>query len=262
MLRSALLTLLLSLASSAQSASCPPVRIGYIDQDRPPYWLGSGTAIPRQPGVGVDYLRAAAAAVMPCPVQLVRLPTARLRMALLAGEVDYLPVEERTELPPDIVLPRERSGAPDRSRAVHTSIIVLVRSADALPADTVTPRYFQDRVLGVTLGAPYADALREAGIRVDDGARDVDRNIAKLKLGRIDGVALSVGAPADMDPVIAERYGKEVARLRMPLFSSNIWLATNPAYYAAHRDQVEAVWTWMATHQHELAGMLAKYSRK
>ena len=34
------------------------------------------------------------------------------------------------------------------------------------------------------------------------------------------------------------------------------------AYYAAHREQVEAVWTWMATHQTELSGMLSKYSRK
>lgn len=243
-------------------AACPPVRIGYMDQDRPPYWLGKGSEVPDPPGVAVDYLRAAGTAAIPCPLQFVRLPAHRLRLALQSGAIDYLPIEERAELPPDVVLPRDRTGAPDRNRAIHTSIIVLVRGADQLPADTPTPRYFQGRVIGVPYGAPYADALREAGIKVDEGGRDLESNVGKLKLRRVDGVALTVGMAGDMDQAIAERYGSEVVRLRVPLFSGNLWLATNPAYYAAHREQVEAVWTWMASHQNELGGMLSKYSRK
>jgi hypothetical protein len=250
------------LASTGVQAACPPVRIGYMDQDRPPYWLGKGAEVPDPPGVAVDYLRAAAAAAIPCPVQFVRLPANRLRIALQTGAIDYLPIEERAELPTEVMLPRDRNGALDRSRAVHTSIIVLVRAADQLPADTITPRYFQGRVIGVPYGAPYADTLRDAGIKVDEGGRDLESNVGKLKLKRVDGVALTVGAVNDMDQSIAERYGNDVVRLRVPLFSGNIWLATNPAYYAAHRDQVESVWTWMATHQQELSSMMAKYSRK
>lgn len=261
MLRHFLLILLLSCATGAESA-CPPVRVGYIDQDRPPYWLGSGTEIPSPAGAGVDYVRAAAAATIACPLQFVRLPSARLRAALMAGDIDYLPVEERPEMPPEYVVPRDRSGALDRARAVRTRIIVLVRAADQLPADTPTPQYFRERVIGVPFGAPYTGLLRDAGIRVDDGALDLERNIAKLKLKRIDGVALSVSHSNDMDRIIAERHGDEIVRLRMPLFSSNIWLATNAAYYAAHKEQVEAVWTWMAAHQNELGGIMAKYSRK
>lgn len=257
-----ILSALALLTTTSVQAACPPVRIGYMDQERPPYWLGKGVELPDPPGVAVDYLRAAAAAAMPCPLQFLRLPANRLRIALQTGAIDYLPIEERADLPPEVVLPRDRNGALDRSRAVHTSIIVLVRGADQLPADTVTPRYFQGRVIGAPYGAPYVEALREAGIKVDDGGRDLESNLGKLKLKRLDGVALTVGAVSDMDQSIAERYGNEVVRLRLPLFSSNIWLATNPAYYAAHREQVEAVWTWMATHQHELSGMMAKYSRK
>jgi hypothetical protein len=185
-----------------------------------------------------------------------------LRIALQTGVVDYLPIEERADLPPETVLPRDRNGALDRSRAIHTSIIVMVRAADQLPTDTITPRYFQGRVIGVPYGAPYTEAVREAGIKVDDGGRDLESNVGKLKLKRVDGVALTVGMAGDMDQAIAERYGSEVVRLRMPLFSGNIWLATNPGYYAAHRDQVEAIWTWMATHQSELSGMMARYFRK
>lgn len=261
MLRRLLPVFLLSYATAAESA-CPPVRIGYLDQDRPPYWLGSGVEVPAPAGAGVDFLRAAAAAVIPCPVQFVRLPTARLRAALIAGEVDYLPVEERPDVPPEYVLPRERNGAPDRNRGVRTSIIVLVRASDQLPGDTPTPHYFRERVIGVPYGAPYTSLLREAGIRVDDGALDLERNIGKLKLMRVDGVALSVSQPHDMDRIIAERHGKEIVRLRVPLFSSHVWLATNASYYGAHKEQVEAVWTWMSTHQGELSGIMAKYTRK
>ncbi|NYE61256.1 hypothetical protein FHW58_002463 [Duganella sp. 1224] len=262
MLRPVLMFLALLAAASVHAAACPPVRIGYMDQDRPPYWLGKGSEVPDPPGVAVDYLRAAAAATIPCPVQFVRLPAHRLRIALQTGMVDYLPIEERADLPQDVVLPRDRGGAPDRGRAIHTSIIVLVRAADQLPADTITPRYFQGRVIGVPFGAPYTETVREAGIKVDDGGRDLDSNVGKLKLKRVDGVALTVGMPHDMDQAIAERYAGEVVRLRMPLFSSNIWLGTNPVYYAAHRDQVEAIWNWMAAHQNELIAMMAKYTRK
>ncbi|MBV7535818.1 hypothetical protein KW842_08580 [Duganella sp. sic0402] len=233
-----------------------------MDQDRPPYWLGKGREVPAPAGVGVDYLRAAAAVTIPCPVQFVRLPANRLRLALQAGEVDYLPIEERAELPSGIVLPRDRSGALDRSRAIHTNIVVLVRAADQLPPGTVTPRYFQGRVMGVPYGAPYVDTLRGNGIQVDEGAIDLERNIGKLRLKRVDGVAVTVGAVDDMDKSIAARYGNEITRLRMPLLSSNIWLATNQQYYAAHRDEVEAMWTWMAAHQSDLIALLAKYSRQ
>lgn len=261
MLRRLLLVLPLFLIAHVHAA-CPPVRIGYMDQDRPPYWLGKGAEVPEPAGAAVDYLRLAAAATLACPVQLVRLPAHRLRIALQTGAVDLLPIEERAELPAEVVLPRDRTGAPDRNRAIRTSIIVLVRASDQLAADTVTPRYFQGRVMGVPYGAPYAETLRAAGIKVDEGGRDLESNIGKLKLKRVDGVALTVGSPGDMDPAIAERYGNDVVRLRVPLFSGNIWLATNPAYYAAHREQVEALWTWTSTHQNELSNLLSKYSRK
>lgn len=261
MLRRVLFVLFL-FSTAGTHAACPPVRIGYMDQDRPPYWLGKGADVPEPAGAAVDYLRLAAAATIPCPVQFVRLPAHRLRIALQTGTVDFLPIEERAELPPEVVLPRDRGGALDRNRAIRTSIIVLVRAADQLAPDTLTPRYFQGRVIGVPYGAPYADALRGAGIKVDEGGRDLESNIGKLKLKRVDGVALTVGGPGDMDQALAERYGNEVVRLRVPLFSGNIWLATHPAYYAAHREQVEALWTWMSAHQNELSNLLSKYSRK
>ena len=31
---------------SLATATCIPVRVGYMDQHRPPYWLGEGTDVP------------------------------------------------------------------------------------------------------------------------------------------------------------------------------------------------------------------------
>jgi hypothetical protein len=50
--------------------------------------------------------------------------------------------------------------------------------------------------------------------------------------------------------------------LRVPLVTAHIWLVANQNYYVAHREQVEALWNWMATHQGELGALLGKYSRK
>lgn len=232
-----------------------------MDQDRPPYWLGDGERVPEPPGLGVELIRAAAAGSLRCPIKLVRLPVQRIRTALQTGEIDFAPVEERADYPPEFVLPHDKQGAIDRSRAIQTSVIVFVRASDALAADLNTPLYFQGRTLGATQGAAYAARLREAGIAVDDGARDLARNIDKLKLGRIDGVALTLATPTDMDRVLATRYGKDIARLRVPLVSNRVWLATNQTYYRAHAERTEALWNWLGNHRGALTALLDKYSR-
>lgn len=254
-----LLSSLLGLPASAHGA-CAPMRVAYLDQDRPPYWLGDGEQVPEPPGVGVEFLRAAAAGLK-CPLVLVRLPVLRVASALQSGEIDFAPIEERSGYPSGYVFPRDKDGALDRDRSIQTSAIVFVRAADHLPAELNPQRYFQGRLLGTTLGAAYGAALREAGFGIDDGARDLARNVDKLRLRRVDGVVLTLAQPGDMDAVLAARYGDEVVRLRTPLASNRVWLATNPQYYRAHREQVEALWNWIGSNRGKLGGLLEKYAR-
>ena len=61
--------------TAAASVVCIPLRIGYIDQHRPPYWMGEGEQVPEPPGAAVDLMRdAARAAGFGCAPTLVRLP--------------------------------------------------------------------------------------------------------------------------------------------------------------------------------------------
>lgn len=260
--RSAATTLILSLAASSAMAACTPIRVGYINQDHPPYWLGNGTSVASPPGAGVELLREFAASAA-CSAALQRFPGLRLRQALESGAIDFAPMEEQPDMPPGIVLPKDRNGQPDRERAVRIVIAVFVRASDRLPPGTDPALYFRGRRVGTTHGAPFAGQLRRAGLRVDDGAVDVARNFEKLKFGRIDGVAVTLIAPGDMDAYIAARYDGAIVRLNRPLSTSQVWLAANRAYYEGHREQVERMWTWLGNHgRARFAALLRKYSNR
>ena len=127
-------------------------------------------------------------------------------------------------------------------------MVVFVRADDALAPDTDAVRHFQGRTIGLNHGMPFGPQLRQAGIGIDDGALDTAANIEKLRLHRIDGFALALTAPADLDEVFATRYGGKFVRLDKPLQATNVWLAANKDYHAHHRAQVEAMWGWLGSH--------------
>lgn len=258
--RSAVSIICLTLAACSAGAACTPVRIGYINQERPPYWLGNGYAVASPPGASVELVTEFAASAG-CGATLLRFPVLRIRQALESGAIDFAPVEEQPDNPAGIVFPLNRKGHPDRERAIRIVIVVFVRASDGLAPATDPARYLRGLRVGTTHGAAYAGQLRQDGIRVDDGAMDVANNIEKLKLGRIDAFAVSLIAPGDMDSFIAARYHGAIVRLARPLSTSQIWLAANRTYYEGHRDQVEAMWTWLGTHGRlRFSALLRKYS--
>jgi hypothetical protein len=248
-------------AASAASAVCIPVRVGYVDQNRPPYWLGDGDKVQDPPGAGVDLIHdAVIGAGFGCPPILVRLPTVRLRVALAAGDIDMTPLGEMASYPAEIALPRAKDGSIDLNRAMHNSLLVLVRARDKLPANTNPMQYFRGKTLGMVQGNGNAPRLREAGLTIDDGARDLERNIEKLKLGRIDGVIASAVSPAHLATTLA-RYHGEIVQLPQPLVSARVWLAFNQTFYLAHRTQVEALWTWLDVNRSRLGYVMQKYRK-
>lgn len=257
----AALTLAATCAPALAATTCIPVRVGYMDQHRPPYWLGEGTDVPDPPGAAVDLMRdAVLGAGFGCAPVWVRLPIARLRVALAAGDIDMSPIGELPSYPPEIALPRDKSGNIDLERAMHNALIVLVRASDKLPATTQPMQHFKGKLLGVAQGQSYAARLREAGLTIDDGARDLERNLEKLRLGRIDGVVVAAVAPAHLNATLA-RYKGAVVQLPHPLINTRVWLAFNDTFYRAHRPQVEALWTWLDVNRHRLGYVMQKYRK-
>ena len=258
------LFLALLLACSAVSgvqAGCIPLRFGYIDQHRPPYYMGEGPAVPEQPGATVDLVRdAVQSSGFGCAPQLVRLPPARLRMALINGDIDLTTLGEMEVYPSEIALPRDKNGQVDVSRAQHNKLMVLVRAKDKIPAATLPMAYFKGRVLGAAQGNAFAARLREQGLTIDDGARDIERNIEKLKLHRIDGVIVGTVKPGHVEAML-KRYHGEIVQLPQPLVDTKLWLAFNQNFYQAHREHAEALWTWLDVNRSHLGNYSQKYRK-
>lgn len=250
-----------AVAEAVGAAPCIAVRAGYIDQHRPPYWLGDGAQVPEPPGAGVDLMRdAVIGAGFGCAPSWTRLPIARLRLALVNGDIDMAPLGEMASYPAGIALPRDKAGKIDLNRAMHNTLVVLVRAQDKLPANTAPMAYFKGKVLGASQGLSYTPRLREAGLTIDDGGRDLERNIEKLRLGRVDGVVVSAVTPAHLKATLA-RYKGDVVQLPQPLVNTRVWLAFNEGFYRAHRAQVEALWTWLDVNRSRFGYVLEKYRK-
>jgi len=256
--------LLLSLAVSCgnSQAKCDSIQIGYLDQDRPPYWLGRGSDVPEPPGASVELVRRFAASAG-CKAALKRMPVLRLRPSLQAGEIDFAPMDASGDNLPGVVFPRDRANRLDTERAVPSLVVVFVRAGDNPPRDTNPSRYLQGKLVGVTLGSPYIPRLTQSGLTLDSGATDVARNLDKLRLRRIDAFAVSVVSATDMDGYVAEKFGTELVRMAQPLYADHIWLVASQSYYDSHRTQVEAMWNWLgASGRKEFATLLDKYTDK
>lgn len=251
---------LIVLAGSA-AAECTPLRLGYVDQHRPPYYLGSGTAEAAPAGASVDLVREVAA-IAGCKVITIRLPPARLRTALKAGTIDAMSMEA-TESDKDLyALPLDAAGNLDLSKALRVHTVVFVRAGDTALRNIDPAREFGHRWLGSNHAAPLVASLRRLGFRIDDGALDTERNLKKLMRSRIDGYAISVVAPGDMDNWVAAKYGKEIVRLERPLQTNNTWLAISKDYQARNPAQVTAMWDWIAKNgRQRFAAIVRKYDK-
>lgn len=240
--------LLLLVGMAARAAEpCAPVRVGYSDRERVPYFMGDGNEVPAQPGVLVELFRDAFRSIG-CPVVLVRLPVARVRIALVSGAVDVAPADSPDEREAGYVIASTASGEADRKRSLRTTSYVFVRAADKLPATTDPLQYFKTHVLAANQGTMLAAQMKAAGLQVDDGSFSSWNNFDKVRLKRADGFTLALLTPTALDSYVAARYGQQLARLDKPVRTSNMWLGANRAYYQQHRQQVEAVWNWLGAH--------------
>jgi len=238
------------LAAGHASGTCTPLRLGYVNQHRPPYFLGSGSAESIRPGASVDLIRDVAASAG-CRVISVRLPPLRLRKAMDNDSIDAMLMDAGQSDVSHYALPLANNGTPDNDRAVPMYTVVFVRADDKLPASTDPRLYFASHRLGMNNGASLAAQLRTMGFIVDDGAHDGARNLEKLARGRIDGYAATLVSPDQLDASIAATFGKQIVRLDTPLRTHHFWLAFTKRYYERNRVAVEAMWDWVGGHGHQ-----------
>jgi ABC-type amino acid transport substrate-binding protein len=255
MTRIPLFAVLIALAGHAHA--CTPLRLGYVDQHRPPFFLGSGKAAPEAPGVSVELIREAAAQAG-CTVELVRMPHARLRPELAAGRIDAAPIDARGNDPERFAYPLTATGQPDRAMGMSLLSVVYVRSIEQATPDTDPASLLHGRRLGILAGTPYSDDFRAMGIKVDDGALNAARNLEKLARQRIDGFSVVVATPADLDSYVAANYGSQLVRLERPIREASMWITFNRNYYLSNKAQVEGMWTWFGANVRKRIPLLLK----
>lgn len=234
------MTMLLSHHATARDCV---MRVAYPDRERLPYYIGNGAVVPEPAGAGVDVLRAAVRSVG-CTAQLVRVPTARLRLALIDGSVDLAPVDLRDGEDRYSALPLTAGGANDVRRGIRVTAVVYVRAADGIGATTNPRTYFKTRTLATNHGSPLGEQLRDEGYAIDSGTPDAFSNLDKLMIRRVDGFAMSLANAEALDSAVAARYGDRVVRLATPVRASTLWLSSSNAYYQGNREQVEQLWNW------------------
>lgn len=254
MRKTALLPLLLL---SAAADACT-LRLGYTTQNALPYYAGTDT-VPKAPGAMVELMREMAAS-KGCTIDPSRLPTARLLGALEAGQVDAVVLTTPPADTQHIALPLDRNGKPDAGRGLPQFTMLYVRGSDRAAANQNPAAFLRGKRVGVTHGVSFAAELREGGMLIDDGAANARRNMDKLKLGRVDAVAVSLHAPGDMDDLLARDFAGELGRLDRPYRTRALWLMVNRSYYGKHKAAVEGMWTWLGdTGSKRLPVLLKKY---
>ncbi len=249
------------LAFDNAKCTCMPVKLGYVNLHRPPYFLGASSVEAPRPGATVELIRDIAASAE-CEIRSVRLPPLRLRQALSDGVIDAMLMDAGDSDLAHYALPQTRDGKLDAKRAIRMYTVVFVRADDRIPLDTDPGLYFTNHRLGMNNGATLAEQLRKQGATIDDGAQDGARNLEKLVRGRIDGYAATMVSTTQMDAFIAATFGKQLVRLDTPLRIHHFWLGFNVRYYERNRAQVEAMWNWMGTHGHmRFADLVEQYQR-
>src|ERR1700752_3690965 len=136
----ALLAVLMSLPVLAQA--CGTVRVAYSDQERPPYYYGSGRIVPARPGASPDLMRELLEAAG-CKVEFHRFPMARLRVALADGSVDAAPLVAKDKDFERYAFPGNAEGNADTAKALRTMVVFIVRASDKLALDTDPASYFR-----------------------------------------------------------------------------------------------------------------------
>ena len=232
--------LLLPLATGANACT---LRLGYTTQNAPPYYVGTDT-VPAAPGAAVELMREMAVH-SGCAIVLMRLPTSRLLWALDNGRIDATAMTTPPAGAEQIVLPLDSRGKPDTSRGLPQFTMLYVRAEDRASGNQDPSAFLRGRRIGVTHGVSYAGELRDAGMVVDDGAANTRRNFDKLRLNRVDAVAVSLNAPGDLDDLLSTEYGRQLARLDRPFRSRALWLMVNKTYYGGNKAAVESMWTWL-----------------
>lgn len=234
MLRWAVLAILLA----APHAQAVTLRICIDIHPHPPLLTPDGGGI-------AGRLARAAASAAGFAVELHTVPILRCRALLATGELHAFPMTPRTAELAAIARFPERNGMPDKSRASAVARLVAFRRVGSR-VDWDGERFTGlDRpVLVPSTRVRLLDLVKAAGAPIDSSASSLELNFAKLLAGRGDA---AVGFDGEGQVLMAlSQFAGKIEMVPLALGEDAFYLAVDRAFYASHKDQVEAMWNQIA----------------
>lgn len=215
-MRHSLLSFGLLAAHALAQAQAVPVRVCLPDIDAPPFFHRDT----HRPGV-FNRLLTDAGREAGLQVTVLRLPSARCRLALASGEADAMPLPAIPAYLEELDFPRGPQGQLDSTgRVGRLQFLLLHRRGEAVDWDG--QRLNPPGVLvGVRRGVTtLVDRLQSLGARLDENAVANEQLLSKLLARRIDLAAMS---REEFQAVAAAQPGIEA--LPLPLVSTDLHLA-------------------------------------
>lgn len=218
-------------ALMAGAAEPPPVvKVCLPDIDAPPYFHRDAT----RPGI-FDRLLGDAGREAGLQVVILRLPSARCRLAMSSGEADAMPLPAVPAYLNELDFPLNAQGQLDSgARLGRIQFLLLRRRGDAAPDWDGVRLAPPAALVGVRRGVTtLVERLRELDVALDDQASSVEQLLAKLLARRIDLAAMS-----REEFLAAKPAGVEA--LAQPLISTDLHLALSRRLAAPLRERVPA----------------------
>jgi len=239
----------------------------YEDKEQPPYYLGSGEAVPENPGVAVEMVKLLEEYVPGLKVELSRTPWARCLSELEANNADaifnssYNTGRLKNGRYPTIDGTPE--GAPDTEKRITTIAYYLYKKKSTSTAwDGEKFKSLGPWKLGAPLGYSIVGDLEKLNIPVDKVAGGTPAILKMLAAGRFPGAVLQ---DVTADSIIAStpEYASALAKDEKAVVSKPYYLMLSHGFVEKHPETAKAIWNAIETIRNERFGELVeKYSKE
>lgn len=220
---------------------CPAeVRIVYPDIDAAPFINGSGAQVPDNPGMLIDWVKAAIAN-SPCraKVSFFRLPTLRTIMEINVGRYDMmLAVATDNPMASKLRFPMQREEIAQNKAIARGALMLYALSNSAANWDGTTLNLPPPGTVGVTRGQAAQFVATQNGWRTDESP-DAETNFRKLQLQRVAAVLEQKLVAADLIKGLPDQ---SVQMLAVPVKTISYYSPVTGDFYRRYPQFSEQFW--------------------
>ena len=159
-------------------------------------------------------------------------------------QIAALAVSYSDERAATLVFPTAGTGQPETQLRMFRLGYVFLRSKGSLARWNGRRFVHLSRPIGVQRGHSVAEFLRQQQVDVDDGTAEADALLAKLRLGRLDGVAVS--QPHWRDLMEQSQWAETLEVAGPALMKRDYFLAFSPDFFKRAPNRARRIWQDLA----------------